>query len=68
MFSSYRGHGNEGPPVGVHHGGKGGVLVVLLEHIRQRGEDQHAHGQEEHEQTKFLVRVLQSEAEALKAH
>ena len=66
---TYRGHGDEGPPVGVHHGGEAGLLVVLalLEDVGQRGEDEHPHGEEEHEQPELLVGVLQGEAEALQA-
>ncbi len=38
-----RGHSDDGPPVGVEHGLEGGLLVLLLEHVDQRGEHDRAH-------------------------
>ncbi len=38
-----RGHSDDGPPVGVEHGLEGGLLVLLLEHVDQRGEHDGAH-------------------------
>ena len=67
-FFIYRGHSDECPPISVHHGDEGAALVVLLEDVGQRGEDQDAHRHEQHEQAQLLVAVLQGEAQTLKAH
>ena len=64
-FRSYRGHGDEGPPVCVQHVGEGGAGVVVFEDVGQRGEDQDTHGEEEHEEAQLLVAVLEGEAQAL---
>ena len=63
-----RGHGDESPPVGVHHGDEGRAFVVLFEDVGQGGEDEDAHRHEQHEQPKLLVAVLQGEAQTLQAH
>jgi len=67
-FATHSGHGDEGPPVGVHHGGEAGIVGVLFEDVGQGGEDEHAHGHEEHQEAQLLVGVLQREAQALQAH
>ena len=63
-----RGHGDESPPVGVHHGDEGGAFVVLFEDVGQGGEDEDAHRHEQHEQTQLFVAVLQCEAQTLQTH
>ena len=68
QLCSYRGHGDERPPVGVHHGGELGLSVVLLKDVGQGGEDEHAHRQEEHEEAQLFVAVAQGETQALQAH
>jgi hypothetical protein len=46
---SDRGHGDDGPPVGVEHRLEGGLLVLLLEDVDERGEHDGAHAEEEEE-------------------
>ena len=67
---AHRGHGDDGPPVGVEHGVElGAVLLgVLLDGEGERGEDEDAHRHEEEEQPQLLVAVLDGEAQALQAH
>ncbi len=48
-----RGHGDDGPPVSVEHGLEGGLLVLLLEHVDQRGEHDRSHAWERGIATKF---------------
>ena len=66
---THRGHGDDGPPVGVEHGVELGALVggVLLDGEGERGEDEDAHRHEEQEQSQLLVAVLYGETEALEA-
>jgi len=61
------GHGDAGPPERLGYGQELGVGFLLLGEVRQAGEYQHAHGQEQHEQAQLLVRVAQREPEALEA-
>ena len=68
IIRPYRGHCDERPPVGVHHGGERAVLVVLLEDVGQRREDEHAHRHEEHEEAQLLVGVAKGEAQGLQTH
>lgn len=53
FHETYRGHGDDGPPVSVEHGLEGGLLVLLLEHVDQRGEHDRAHAWEKGTLTKF---------------
>jgi len=59
------GHGDAGPPERFRYGQELGVRLFLFREVRQTGEYQHAHGQEQHEQAELLVRVAQREPEAL---
>lgn len=61
------GHGDAGPPERLGYGQKLGAGLLLLSEVRQTGEYQHAHGQEQHEQAQLFVRVAQCESEALQA-
>ena len=42
------------------------VLLVLLDEVGQRGEDEDTHGQEEKEQAQLLVAVLQCVCDSLR--
>ena len=44
---NYRGHGNDGPPVGVEHGGECRLLFLLLEHVDDGGEHNGSHSQQQ---------------------
>lgn len=52
-----RRHGNSGPPEGFRNAGVLGTRFVFLGEIAKRRKDEHAHGQEEHQQTEFLVGI-----------
>lgn len=43
------------------------MWLILLGEVRQRREDEDAHGQKEHEQAELLVGVSQRESERLQA-
>ena len=68
VYLTHRGHGDDGPPVRVEHGGELGALVVLLDGEGERGEDEDAHRHEEQEQPKLLVAVLYGEPQTLQAN
>ena len=52
---SHRGHGDDGPPVGVEHRLEGGLLVLLLKDVDEGGEHDGAHAEEEEEEAELLV-------------
>lgn len=59
------GHCDTGPPESLRDTDKFGARLLFLGEVRQAGEDEHAHREEQHQQAEFLVRVAQSEAETL---
>lgn len=61
----HSGHCDAGPPKRFGYRQELSVLFLFLGEIRQAGEYQYAHGQEQHEQSQFFVRVAQREPEAL---
>ena len=64
---AHRTHRDNGPPERLGDAAKQRVLLVLLRKVAEAGEDEDAHGEEEHEQAQLLVAVLQREAEGLEA-
>lgn len=61
------GHRDARPPEGLRYTDKLRIFFFLFGKIGQRGEDEHAHREEEHQQAELLVRVAQREAERLQA-
>ena len=64
---TYRGHGDDGPPVGVEHGVEGGGLLLLLEHEDEGCEHDGAHPQQQEQQPQLLVVGLHGVAQRLEA-
>ena len=52
---AHRGHGYDGPPVGVQHRHKNAVFNVVLKHVDEGGKHYGPHAQEENEKPKFFV-------------
>jgi len=60
-----RRHGDSGPPEGFGDAGVLGTRLVFLGKVAQTGEDEDAHGQEEHQQAQLFVRIAQRETQTL---
>ena len=61
----YRGHRDDGPPVGVEHGVESCLFLLLLKHEDEGGEHDGAHEEEEEEEPKLLVVGLHGVAQRL---
>lgn len=62
---AHRSHGDDCPPESLGDGAEGSALLVLLGKVHETGEDEDAHGQEEHEEAEFLVAVLEGVTQTL---
>ena len=52
---SHRGHGDDGPVQGGGHGVKHRPLLVLLPHVGEAAEYQHAHDDDQHEEPELFI-------------
>ena len=59
-------HGDDGPPHGRRNAGERRFLLVLLDEVADRGENEDTHGQEQQQEPQLFVAVLQRVGDRLK--
>ena len=64
---AHSGHRDDGPPERGWDGGEASLQLVLLGEVAEAGENEDAHGEEEHQEAELLVAVFQCEGYGLEA-